>query len=221
MGRHRSVPRRAGGKDIRYILINDRATLLWCANLASLELHTFLHRANALDTPGAIVFDLDPGEGSGIATCAQVALLLRERLEKLGLKAWPKVSGSKGIQLYVPLNRKATYADTQPFAHSLADALSREHPALIVSDMAKSLRRNKVLIDWSQNSDFKTTIGVYSLRAKERPYLLAPRHLGRTQRAPGSPLLRARRRAGATRKTRRSLRPGPGTETDASRTEVT
>ena len=168
------VPRRAGGKDIRYILINDRATLLWCANLASLELHTFLHRANALDTPGAIVFDLDPGEGSGIATCAQVALLLRERLEKLGLKAWPKVSGSKGIQLYVPLNRKATYADTQPFAHSLADALSREHPALIVSDMAKSLRRNKVLIDWSQNSDFKTTIGVYSLRAKERPYVSLP-----------------------------------------------
>jgi bifunctional non-homologous end joining protein LigD len=168
------VPRRAGGKDIRYVVINDRATLLWCANLASLELHTFLHRAGALDTPASVVFDLDPGEGAALAACAKVAFLLRDALEKLGLKIFPKVSGSKGLQLYVPLNGKATYARTQPFAHAVATTLAGAHPDLIVSEMTKSLRKSRVFIDWSQNSDFKTTIGVYSLRAKERPYVSLP-----------------------------------------------
>ena len=168
------VPRRAGGKDIRYVLINDRATLLWCANLASLELHTFLHLAKALDVPRSVVFDLDPGDGATLATCAQVAFLLRERLEKVKLQAFPKLSGSKGVQIYVPLNGKATYAVTQPFAHAIADSLARENPGLIVSEMTKSLRKGKVFIDWSQNSDFKTTVGVYSLRAKDRPYVSLP-----------------------------------------------
>lgn len=168
------VPRRAGGRPIRYVMINDRPTLLWCANLASLELHPFLHRATALDTPRSIVFDLDPGEGATIATCAEVAFLLRDRLDKLGLKTWPKVSGSKGIQLYVPLNKTSTYATTQPFARALAASLAQEHPNLIVSEMAKNLRTGKVFIDWSQNSDFKTTIAVYSLRAKDRPYVSLP-----------------------------------------------
>jgi bifunctional non-homologous end joining protein LigD len=168
------VPRRTGGEDIRYILINDRATLLWCANLASLELHTFLHRAPAIDTPTYLVFDLDPGEGATLTTCARVAFLLRDRLEKLKLKSFAKISGSKGIQLYVPLNKKTTYAGTQPFARALADTFAHEYPSLIVSEMKKSLRQGKVFIDWSQNSDFKTTIGVYSLRAKESPSVSMP-----------------------------------------------
>ncbi len=168
------VPRRAGGSDIRYVLINDRATLLWCANLASLELHAFLHRATGLDVPTSVVFDLDPGDGATLATCAKVAFLLQERLEKAKLQAFPKLSGSKGVQVYVPLNRRATYAVTQPFARSIADALAGEYPHLIVSEMTKSLRKGKVFIDWSQNSDFKTTVAVYSLRAKERPYVSLP-----------------------------------------------
>jgi bifunctional non-homologous end joining protein LigD len=168
------TPRRAGGKDIRYIMINDRATLLWCANLASLELHPFLHRGGSLETPSCVVFDLDPGEGASIADCAQVALLLRDAMTGLGLQMFPKMSGSKGIQAYVPLNRKATYETTQPFAHALADRMARQYPDRIVSNMNKSLRKGKVFIDWSQNSDFKTTVGVYSLRAKERPSVSMP-----------------------------------------------
>ena len=104
------VPRRAGGKDIRYILINDLPTLVWCANLASLELHPFLHLASNLDSPTSIVFDLDPGEGATIASCAEAAFLLRGVLEKLELQSFAKVSGSKGVQIYVPLNTPANYA---------------------------------------------------------------------------------------------------------------
>jgi bifunctional non-homologous end joining protein LigD len=170
-----SVPRREGGKKIRYIVINDLPTLVWCANLASLELHPFLHLASNLDTPTSIVFDLDPGEGATTASCAEVAILLRDALDRLELQSFAKVSGSKGIQIYVPLNTPATYVATQEFAHSLARLLERHHPSLIVSDMAKRLRRGKVFIDWSQNSDFKTTVSVYSLRAKaERPFVSLP-----------------------------------------------
>jgi bifunctional non-homologous end joining protein LigD len=169
------VPRRAGGAPIRYILINDRPTLVWCANLASLELHPFLHRAKALDRPTSMVFDLDPGPGTTILTCAKVAFWLREMLERLGLQSFVKLSGSKGVQLYVPLNTAVTYARTQPVAHSIAELLAREHPELVVSEMAKDLRPGKVFIDWSQNSDFKTTVSVYSLRAKsERPFVSLP-----------------------------------------------
>src|SRR4029077_11419845 len=170
-----SVPRREGGKDIRYVVINDLPTLVWCANLASLELHPFLHLASNLDRPTSIVFDLDPGEGVTTASCAEVAFLLRDALDRLKLQSFAKVSGSKGIQIYVPLNTPVSYSDTREFAHSLAQSLERDHPALIVSDMAKNLRRGKVFIDWSQNSDFKTTVGVYSLRAKaERPFVSLP-----------------------------------------------
>ena len=169
------VPRRAGGKDIRYVLINDRPTLVWCANIASLELHPFLHKAGALDKPDALVFDLDPGEGANIITAAKVGFLVRDLLLRAGLKTFPKLSGSRGIQIYAPLNTPVTYAATQPFAHEVARALERDYPDLIVSGMAKNLRANKVFIDWSQNSDFKTTVGVYSLRAKrERPFVSLP-----------------------------------------------
>ncbi len=169
------VPRREGGPDINYILINDVRTLKWAANIAALELHPFLHRVPHLDRPTHIVFDLDPGEGTNILQCAEVAFLLREVLEKLRLKSFPKVSGSKGIQLYVPLNASVTYAATQPLARAIAQWLEKTYPDRVVADMAKNLRLGKVFIDWSQNADHKTTVGVYSLRAKRpRPYVSIP-----------------------------------------------
>lgn len=169
------VPRRAGGPDIQYILVNDLATLVWCANSASIELHPFLHRVPEIERPTFVVFDLDPGEGADIRACIEVAFLLKDVLSRLGLESLPKVSGSKGIQVYVPLNTPTTYAATQPFARALAQLLSREHPQLIVAEMAKVERTGKVFIDWSQNSDFKTTVGVYSLRAKRaRPFVSMP-----------------------------------------------
>jgi bifunctional non-homologous end joining protein LigD len=169
------VPRSEGGPKINYILINDLPALVWVANTASLELHPFLHRAPHLDRPTSIVFDLDPGEGADVLTCAQVALLLKKLCEGLDMKIFAKVSGSKGIQIHVPLNTPVTYAATQPFAKSVAERLASEHPKLIVAEMAKALRRGKVLIDWSQNAMHKTTVAVYSLRAKrERPYVSVP-----------------------------------------------
>jgi bifunctional non-homologous end joining protein LigD len=169
------VPRRGGGPDIRYILINDRRTLVWLANLANLEIHPFLHRAPEIDCPTYVVFDLDPGEGADVLTCAEIAIYLRDALLALKLKSLAKVSGSKGIQVYVPLNTPVTYAQTQPFAKTLAQVLEKEHPKRIVSEMSKHLRAGKVFIDWSQNSDFKTTVGVYSMRAKRHhPYISMP-----------------------------------------------
>ena len=169
------VPRRHGGPDIRYIVINDRATLAWCVSLANLELHPFLHRVPATETPTSVVFDLDPGEGADVITCAMVAFELKAVLAGLGLAAFPKVSGSKGLQVYVPLNTPVTYDQTGAFARRLATSLERRHPALVVSDMAKNRRAEKVFIDWSQNASYKTTVGVYSLRGKrDQPFVSAP-----------------------------------------------
>src|SRR3954471_7961876 len=169
------VPRRDGGPDIRYVLINDRATLAWAASVDCLELHPFLHRMPHLEQPTHVVFDLDPGEGADIRQCVDVALVLRDLLKGLRLKSFPKVSGSKGLQVYAPLNSPVTYDATQPFAHAIAELLERQHPDLIVSEMPKNLRHGKVFIDWSQNADHKTTVGVYSLRAKRhRPYVSVP-----------------------------------------------
>lgn len=169
-----NVPRREGG-NIRYIVIDDLPTLVWCSNTANLELHPFLHKASHLDRPTAIAFDLDPGEGTDVLTCAQVAFWLNEVFDDAGLQSFPKVSGSKGMQIYVPLNTAVTYAETQPFAKSLAERMEREHPDCVVSAMAKAKRAGKVFIDWSQNSDFKTTVSVYSLRAKRaEPYVSMP-----------------------------------------------
>lgn len=170
-----AVPRRTKEGDIHYILINDRATLVWCANVASLELHPFLHRAPKIDSPTAVVFDLDPGKGTNLLTCAQVAFLLKEVLERLKLKCLVKVSGSKGLQIYTPLNTPVSYGATQPFARAIAEYLEHEHPKLIVSKMAKDLRPGKIFIDWSQNAAHKTTVGAYSLRAKRKePYVSLP-----------------------------------------------
>jgi bifunctional non-homologous end joining protein LigD len=166
------VARRGGGPKIHYVLLNDLASLVWSANTANLEVHPFLARASDIQRPGFVVFDLDPGEGADILSCAEVAFLLKERM---GLECWAKVSGSKGIQVYAPLNTPVTYAETQPFARSLAQALEREHPGRIVSGMSKATRKGKVFIDWSQNADFKTTVAVYSLRARsDTPYVSMP-----------------------------------------------
>lgn len=169
MSRHRH----AG--EIRYILINDLSTLVWVANLASLELHPFLHHAARPESPTEIVFDLDPGEGAYILTCVHVARLVRELLSELKLESFVKVSGSKGLQLYVPLNMGLEYDVVKPFAKAFAELMEQRHSDLIVSKMTKTLRSGKVLIDWSQNTQSKTTIAVYSLRAKaERPYVSMP-----------------------------------------------
>jgi bifunctional non-homologous end joining protein LigD len=170
-----AVPRRGGGPAIQYIGIANQATLAWTANIAALELHPFLHRGADILTPTSIVFDLDPGEGADILKCIEVAFLLRRMLEALGLRCFPKVSGSKGVQLYLPLNTPASYSVTQPFARAVAEMMEQRHPRLAVAAMPKKLRTGKVFIDWSQNSDYKTTVGVYSLRAKrDRPFVSMP-----------------------------------------------
>lgn len=171
-----SVPRReTPGPPIRYILINDLPALVWVASLDTLEIHPFLHRARQLDRPTAIVFDCDPGEGADLLACARVALMLRDVLQELGFASYVKVSGSKGLQVYVPLNFAVTYEQTQPLAKGIAQLLAQREPKLIVAEMPKRLRTKKVFIDWSQNTDFKTTVGVYSLRAKTyRPYVSVP-----------------------------------------------
>lgn len=168
------VPRSEGGI-INYIRLNDAPTLAWCANNGAVELHPFLHRAAALQRPTHLAFDLDPGEGTDLLTCIEVAHLIRDLLARLKLEAFPKVSGSKGLQLYVPLNGPATYRIATPFAQAIAELLHREHPDLIVSDMSKVLRRNRVLIDWSQNHQKKTTVGPYSIRGKRNePFVSLP-----------------------------------------------
>ncbi len=169
-----SVARHHEPGSIQYCLVNNLQTLVWAANLGDLELHAFLSRAPYIERPTKIVFDLDPGPPADAVQCAQVALWLREIFDNLGLEAFVKSSGSKGMQLYVPLNSPIAYADTSPFAKAVAQTLERAHPELVVSDMKKKLRTGKVLVDWSQNSETKTTVCVYSLRAKERPFVSMP-----------------------------------------------
>lgn len=170
-----AVDRRHHAGHINYILVNDASTLAWCANLAAIELHPFLHRATKLEQPTHIVFDLDPGEGSDLLTCARVAFLIKEVTDSLGLQAFPKVSGSKGLQIYVPLNTRTTYDATGSFAKAMAELLQRQHPDLVVSQMAKQQRRGRVLIDWSQNNRAKTTVAVYSMRGKsDEPFISMP-----------------------------------------------
>jgi bifunctional non-homologous end joining protein LigD len=161
-------------RTIHYILANDLPTLVWIANLASIELHPSLSLASDIATPTMIVFDLDPGPPANIVQCAQVALWVRKIFDHFGLQSFPKTSGSKGMQIYVPLNTKASYEQTKSFAHAVARLLEQEHPDLVVSDMKKAVRTNKVFVDWSQNDEHKTTISVYSLRAREHPTVSTP-----------------------------------------------
>src|SRR3989475_10868782 len=161
-------------RTINYILANDLPTMVWMANLAAIELHPSLSLAKEINCPTMMVFDLDPGPPANIVHCAQVGLWLREIFEHFGLQSFPKTSGSKGLQIYVPLNTPTRYNVTKPFAHALARLLENEHRELVVSDMKKQLRVGKVLVDWSQNDEHKTTISVYSLRAREHPTVSTP-----------------------------------------------
>jgi bifunctional non-homologous end joining protein LigD len=161
-------------KTMEYCLANDLPTLVWAANLADLELHTSLSRKNNIDRPTMMVFDLDPGAPADIVQCCQVGLWLRDLLSKMKLKSWAKTSGSKGLQVYVPLNTPISYDDTKGLSRSLAQHLERDHPDLVTSNMSKAVRKAKVFVDWSQNDEHKTTICVYSLRAKEEPTASTP-----------------------------------------------
>jgi bifunctional non-homologous end joining protein LigD len=159
---------------IVFTLVEDRATLVWLANLADIELHTSLALAGAPHVPTMLVFDLDPGAPATIVQCAEVALVLRGLFAALGLESVAKSSGSKGMQLYVPLNRGVTYEQTKPFARRVAELLEQRLPELVVSRMTKTLRAGKILVDWSQNDEHKTTVCVYSVRARERATVSAP-----------------------------------------------
>jgi bifunctional non-homologous end joining protein LigD len=162
-------------KPIDYLIADDKATVVWLANLAALELHTPLARADDVQRPTMLVFDLDPGEGASIVECCRVGLLLRGMFANLKIKSFAKTSGKKGLQLYVPLNtRDVTFAQTKTFARAVAETLESAQPELVVSRMTKSRRAHKVLIDWSQNDAKKTTVCVYSLRAAERPTVSTP-----------------------------------------------
>ncbi|HET7722166.1 MAG TPA: non-homologous end-joining DNA ligase [Acidimicrobiales bacterium] len=160
--------------DVNYCLIDELAGLVWVANLASLELHTSLSHARDISRPSMVVFDLDPGPPATVVECGRVALWLREVFDDLGLQAFPKTSGSKGLQVYVPLNTPVSYDETKPFAHAMARLLEQQHPKEVLSVMTKDLRTGKVFIDWSQNDDSKTTVCVYSLRARPRPTVSTP-----------------------------------------------
>jgi len=161
---------------INYCLANDLPTLVWTANLADLELHTSLSLYHDMERPTMVVFDLDPGAPAAILECAQVARWLRALFDGLDLESFIKTSGSKGLQVYVPLNTPVTYDVTKRFARTVAELLERRHPQNVVSSMKKSARTGKVLIDWSQNDLHKTTVCVYSLRAKAYPSVSAPVH---------------------------------------------
>jgi bifunctional non-homologous end joining protein LigD len=157
-----------------YCMAGEVAALVWAANLADIELHTSLSLAKNILRPTMIVFDLDPGEPADIVQCCQAGIWVRDIFQHFGLQSFPKTSGSKGLQIYVPLNTPATYDDTKPFAHEIARLLEAHYPGQIVSDMKKALRVGKVFVDWSQNDDHKTTVCVYSLRAKSRPTASTP-----------------------------------------------
>jgi bifunctional non-homologous end joining protein LigD len=171
----RSEPVVLSSKTIDFCICDDLPTLVWLANLADLELHPSLSRV-PVERPTVMAFDLDPGEGTGLRECCEVALILREALERLGLESFAKTSGSKGIQVYVPLNVPDVDYDhgSKRLSQALARHLESAHPKLIVSSQRKELRRGKVLIDWSQNDEHKTTVSVYSLRARERPTVSTP-----------------------------------------------
>jgi len=171
----RTVPIEMGTAGvIDFIVCDERATLIWLAQLAALELHPSLSEADDPDTPTVVAFDLDPGEPASVVECARVGIRLRELLGGLGLEAYPKATGSKGLQLYMPLNTPIGYDRTKAFARAVAQTLESDDPELVVSRQKKELRRGKVLVDWSQNDRAKTTVAVYSLRCRARPWVSTP-----------------------------------------------
>jgi bifunctional non-homologous end joining protein LigD len=166
------VDRRAG--EIDFCLCENLPTLIWMAQLASLELHPSLSKATRMEQPTVLAFDLDPGAPAALVECCRVALRVRQIFATFELECFPKVSGGKGLQVYVPLNSKVTYEQTSPFAKAVAQLLEKQTPKEVISKMAKAERRGRVFVDWSQNHQKKTTIGVYSLRARERPTASVP-----------------------------------------------
>jgi bifunctional non-homologous end joining protein LigD len=175
------VDRRAG--EIDFCVCDDRATLVWLAQLAALELHPSLSMAARLERPTVLAFDLDPGPPADILDCARVALRLRRLFADLGVECFAKTSGSKGMQVYVPLNSATDYAESKPYARTIARLLEKETPDEVVSRMAKDQRRGKVFVDWSQNDQKKTTVAVYSLRARDRPTVSTPLDWEEVERA--------------------------------------
>ncbi len=161
-------------KPLKYCVVNDEPGLVWVANLASIELHSLLYRKEHLDRPTALVFDLDPGPPAGLLQCAEVALAMRDMLGELGLESFPKSSGGNGLHFYVPLNTPVTFDDTKGFARAVARTFEKHQGDQVTSVMKKSERTGKVFIDWSQNDQHKTTVCVYSLRARQRPTVSAP-----------------------------------------------
>jgi bifunctional non-homologous end joining protein LigD len=162
---------------IDFVVAEELPTVVWSANLAALELHVPMWRVGPrgkVHNPDLLVFDLDPGPPATIIECCEVALLLRERLDADGLSAYPKTSGSKGMQLYVPLDATTPWEDVSAYAKRLARELTESRQDLVVWQMKKDLRGGKVLVDWSQNNSAKTTVAVYSLRARETPTASTP-----------------------------------------------
>jgi len=169
-----AIIRGRDGKAVNYCVINDEASLVWAANLADLELHTSLAVARNVERPQTMVFDLDPGPPAGLVECCEIALALRGMLASGGLEGFAKTSGSKGLQIFVPLNTATNYDDTKAFAHAFARILEEERPEAVLSKPRRSDREGKVFVDWSQNARHKTTVSVYSLRARARPTASTP-----------------------------------------------
>ncbi|HMK34966.1 MAG TPA: non-homologous end-joining DNA ligase [Desulfomonilaceae bacterium] len=170
-------------KRVNFCIINDLASLLWITNLASLEMHPSLSLSDNVSQPTMMVFDLDPGDPATLLECLDVALKLRELFHELGLESFPKSSGGKGLHVYVPLNTDVTYEKTKAFAHALAQFLEKRYPLLVTSNMRKDSRTGKVFMDWSQNDYHKTTVCVYSMRARSRPTVSAPLEWKECERA--------------------------------------
>jgi bifunctional non-homologous end joining protein LigD len=168
------VPSPRGGSGRDYCLVNDLPSLVWVANLAAVELHPLLSTSPRLETPTAVLFDLDPGPPAGLLECATIALRLRDVLSAAGLASWAKTSGSLGMHVHVPLNSPAGYDQTRPFARSVAALLARRHPDRVVDRMARAARSGRVFVDWSQNHANRSTAGVYSLRAQDWPLVSTP-----------------------------------------------
>ena len=164
--------------ELTFPVIDSLATLTWLANLAALELHVHqwtVTRTGRPRNPNRLVIDLDPGEPAGLGECAEVALLVRERLAADGLQCVPVTSGSKGLHLYAALDGKRTHEEVRDYAHGIAEELETQSPKLVVSQMTKARRGGKVFLDWSQNTGSKTTISPYSLRGRDLPTVAAPR----------------------------------------------
>jgi bifunctional non-homologous end joining protein LigD len=173
--RTEAIPSERHGGPIDYCVVCDRPTLVWLANLACIELHVDLFLMGTAQRPTTTVFDLDPGPDTDIVDCCRVAQVLRDMLAGVGLESFPKTSGSKGLQVYVPLNDDAvTFERTKSFARTVAELFEHEAPDLVVARMTKSVRRGKVLIDWSQNDPRKSTICAYSTRGREEPTVSTP-----------------------------------------------